>query len=474
MSKQFGRAFGALTGISLMATFLSGPVLADVTIFGTASDTSTWLQPFPQGSTLNQPISADDLFTDPGLSLARYRYLRFGGLTPVTYGSHRIQVNDPSVFSVEYAGGGRSPYLFLYLPDENDETGRGDLVTVGDGIPPKITTSDGPFYEGEYLLVVSGADGAYILYVVGASLFGPSLGAQLDETLAVLSDTGRSALKQTSASVRSATQDSRAVRSGAVLGTSGQSRLKGNVYVWGQASVLSERNAPLNRTFRSDVLQFGADTEIARETIIGLAGAAGDLSLDTPDYRFAGRQFLVQPYAGWRQGPWHGNIMLTFGRIEYDKIETINGSASAKGNMMGVSADIARDFQLSDDGRTILTPSVGIEMGRVELVSTSGSLAGLGLNDTVEFVDLNLRATLTRTLRTGRVSFGLGADYSKSDAPTALYRGTYSSDGWSGSATLDFKTRIAKRTNLSTGLEIGGLGTDTRSASGYLGVEMTF
>ena len=244
----------------------------------------------------------------------------------------------------------------------------------------------------------------------------------------------------------------------------------GNVYAWFKASSLYAEST--GRSYRSPMLQFGADVALGDNFVAGLSVGHGDISAKSTGFSFEGTQTLIQPYLGWQHGPWRGSASVVYGMIDYNTITTTAGTAGAEGEMMGFSAEVSRDFALDD--KTTLAPFVSINTGQIDLTATSGTLAGAGIGDKVNFTETSLGATLITDFDHGAFSFGLSADHFGSNAPTALSSGAYDSTGWSGTARFGYSANLSDRMVLDAGVEVGGIGSATTSYAGSVSLSMKF
>jgi len=453
-----------LSAALMLATAVFGSnVYADATINGDTTGATTWNRLFQIGS------------GTPVLS---------GVGTNTPFQAFQIRITNVAAFVAEttsaafdttltlYQGSFSSTDQFTNFTAYDDDGGSGLLSRIGND-------TDGPLTEDNYTIVVSGfgngSFGTYVLQLLGAILgWGPVASEQLDEVLAVMSDTARNNLRQTGGTIRDAAQNSFASRDATVLSTKDMASLLGNVYVWAKASTLYQRESNLGRKYNAPLLQFGADVGVGDNIVAGLSVGLGDLTVKSADFNFEGSQTLIQPYLSWRQGDWHGDAMVTYGMIDYDTITTLSGTAAAEGEMLAFSAEVGRDFALPNKASTYLTPFVGVDVGEVELTATSGTLAGVGLGSNVSFSELSLGARLTHDFQGGSFVFELSADHWDTDAPTGLFGGAHDTNGWSGTASFDLQTQLSSNTTLGTGIQFGGIGTNNVSYVGSVSLAIQF
>ncbi len=403
-----------------------------------------------------------------------------GSNTP--YQAIQIRISNAAAFVAEVTSAAFDTTLTLYQgvfdPTDqftnwvgyDDDGGAGLLSLISNDL-------DGPYAEGQYTIVFSGFGnddfGAFVLFMDGVVIgWGPTTAQQLDELKAALADTGRYDLQLLSSNVRSAAQESLATRDLA-FSTKGQSgKMMGNVYAWAKVSSLYAESSALGRTYRSPLFQFGADYAINSSIVAGLSVGFGDVSAASTDASFEGSQTLIQPYLGWNYDAWHGTVSAVYGKIDYNTITTLSGAAGAEGEMLAFSADVGRDFAL--DANTTITPFASIRTGEIKLTATSGTLAGAGLNDTVNFTEASLGGTLTKTFDHGAFTFGLSADNYSTNAPTALVSGVYDATGWSASTRFGYSVNLTDRTVMDTAVSIGGIGSESINYGASVKIAMKF
>ncbi|WP_422370402.1 autotransporter domain-containing protein [Hoeflea sp.] len=407
--------------------------------------------------------------------------------TDTPYQAHQITVTNSASFSAETTTAVFDTFLLLYQGTFDPTQQFTNLVAVDDdggvGLLSRLASTDtdpnAPYQEGQYTIVVTGFDnadfGTYILTLNGVVIgWGPSTAQQLAELQSVISDNGRNNLQVVSANVGNAAKNSFEAR----MRANGQGdgsfaegdMLSGNVHVWANGSVTHADSS--GRSFTSPLMQFGADVAINESFIVGLSGGLGSIKARSAGYTFDATQTLVQPYIGWNTGDWHGTASLTFGWIDYDTIVTPAGAATAKGEMIGFSADVNRDFMV--DATTTVSPFAAIETGRIKLTATTGTLAGAGIANDVDFTETRLGAKITKVFDNHKFSAGLSADHFSSNAPTALSSGQYDTTGWSASATAGYSVQLNDTALLDAGVRIGGIGNDGVNYTGTLNVSVKF
>lgn len=373
-------------------------------------------------------------------------------------------------------------FLYLYL-GEFDPANPAGFVAANDdfGFSTSVSqissAADGPIAEGNYTLVATGwvgnDFGVYNLYLTDAVLgWGPLVSEQLDEVKAALSLSGRQVLRLSTGLVDEAVTDSFATRAQSnvpLVSRGAVPRDTGLAYVWveGQYSYGSGND----RSSRAPLAQVGVDYAIRDDLILGVALGHADLSVDAPGLSLEGSETFVQPYLGWSSGPWDASASLSFGTIKYDEITSTSGVASAEGELIALHGRVSRRYDLGDG--LSLAPFAAVSAARIKLDTTSGTLAGTGLDDSVEFQELRLGGVLTETIGQGTLSVGLSADYFDSDAPVALFSGNLDETGWSGTFEMDYARRLSGGLDLNAGISASGLGSDMTVLKASLGLGMS-
>lgn len=397
-------------------------------------------------------------------------------------GGYELTVRDSAAFSVFFSRDPAVNVALSFHPGTFDVNGPDSLAFTysyqffpddpATGFPGTIPP------EGEYTLyviyqanVALPEDLSFFVQFTGVTLgWGPSVAEQLDELAAVFSQGGRYSLQIANANIHDVAQRSIAKRKASKVQTNETASLMGDVNAWVRLSAISADSN--TRDFDTQMLQFGADVAIGTSIVAGLAVGVGDLNAETTGFSYEGSQTLVQPYIGWTHGTWRGSASLVYGDIDYGTITSGSGAATAEGEMYALTANVSRDFALSET--VTLTPFFGIEAGETKLTATTGSLATAGLNDKVDFTETRFGAVMSAALGGGVLTMGASANYFDTDAPTVLTSGQYDDTGWSGSTQFGYSIGLGGNTVLDTNIQVGGIGTGTISYSGTLQVSMTF
>ena len=424
-----------------------------------------------QGTTTGAPLWNRPVGMGPALS---------GVGTAVPYASHLITIVDALAFSARVtAFGGADSYLFLYqgafdalqplagLVAANDDSS-GSLLSV-------INSTNGPFAEGEYTIVVTGFAnsnfGAYTLLLNGAVVgWGLATSEQLAELQGIVAQSGRQTLRVLTGNIASAAREGMASRD-ISFSTKGAEGLPGkNMFVW--AKISNSNATGGGRSLSMPLAQFGADWALDNNLILGFSIAGSDIAASSGEARLSASEVLLQPYLGWTAGDYYGMGSLVLGRIDYDEITTSGGTASAKGDMKAATFEISRDFTLANGG--IVSPLAAIRAGSIKLTETGGSLAAAGVDDSVWFNELSLGATYSAMVGPGRASVSLAADYFDTDAPIDLASGSFDQTGWSATFGLGYDATLGNGLVLKGSLSASGLGTDTRNNQGSLTLGWSF
>lgn len=322
-------------------------------------------------------------------------------------------------------------------------------------------------YEESFVV----GDPFYTVTLNGVTLgWGPSIEEQLEELGAVAAEGGRYTLRLVNSNIHDVAQRSIAKRKTPKAAAGETASLMGDVNAWVRTSAISADSDA--RTYDTKMFQFGADLAVNSSLVAGLAIGVGDMNADTTGFSFEGDQILIQPYVGWNYGVWRGSASLVFGDLEYDTITSVSGTAAADGEMLALSANASRDFAINE--QTTLTPFVGVETGQTKLDATSGSLAGLGIGESVNYTETRLGVVMTADVGGGTLTLGASANYYDTDAPTVLTSGQFDDTGWSGITEVGYSVSLDQNTRLDANIQVGGIGTGTSSFSGALQLAITF
>lgn len=333
---------------------------------------------------------------------------------------------------------------------------------------------------GEYRLMVGSQYclSCVMTYDIDFDLFGailgwaPSIVEQLEETGALMVQTGLGTMLITRTNTRDAVNASFASRdaTNAMATDEGLSQMMGATHVWMRASGFQSTGN--GRSFTSPMLQVGADVEVGQNLLAGLALGRANLSASATDFSFSGTQVTVQPYLGWRKDGWHGTAGLSLGKTDYDTITHLGGSATATGKLRAGFVEVGKDIAL--EGGQVLSPMASLTKGRIELATTSGTLAGSGVGDVVDFTRFGLGAELRKSLGDGEVTFGLMAEHTDTDAAVALTSGAFDQTGWAGRASIGFLADLNNGLSIDAGVSLGGLGQSNREASAHFEIAKRF
>lgn len=219
-------------------------------------------------------------------------------------------------------------------------------------------------------------------------------------------------------------------------------------------------------------LQLGADFQLTPEIIAGLSVGLTNFSNSAEGYTVDGSEWVLQPYVGLEYGSWYGTASLFYGQQDYDSIEFLGEEASAKGKLLAVSIEAARDFEIGYN--LTLTPSAFAGLGVVKITEGNDALENIGVDETVNFKEFSLGADVAKPFGPGLIIAGISADYFDTDAPIALRSGEFDQTGISGSATLGYQAVFGNGLNLDAKLRAGGLGSDQQDYSGSLQIGYFF
>ncbi len=207
-------------------------------------------------------------------------------------------------------------------------------------------------------------------------------------------------------------------------------------------------------------VQFGVDWSLAPNLVAGLSLSGATMEASNPTASLKATQIAVQPYVGWSAGNWRGAASVVLGRVDYESLVTIGGTASAKGDLRAVLLDAAYDFELSP--AATLSPFAAVRLGRIDLSETGGSLAATGIGTDVTFEEVSIGATYARNIGPGTARLTLSADHFDTNAPINLSAGAFDQTGWSGGLGLGYEADIAAGLNINADAKVTGLGSDSR------------
>ena len=97
-----------------------------------------------------------------------------------------------------------------------------------------------------------------------------------------------------------------------------------------------------------------------------------------------------------------------------------------------------------------------------------------GTSSDVTFSQGSLGARLTHTSAEGTLFAGLHADYLTQETESVLARDLLAGDGWTGRVELGGEMGLGNGMDLSTSVELSGLGGDMQTVSGALRVALRF
>lgn len=400
----------------------------------------------------------------------------------VPFQTIEVTITDPTAFVAHVTTAAFDTYMHLYSNSFNPLDQFTNLVALDDddggGGRSRIDNIlDGPFPEGQYVVVVTGyydsSFGTFALFLDGVLLgIGPSTEQQVNELKASLLQAGQQTVRVLNGNVQAAIAESIASRDLTISSkNTASSALAGNVYVWSKASLAYAENN--GHSVRSPILQFGADVAVGSNKILGISLGYGDISQSSGTTVIDGSQVTLQPYFGWQKGSWQGTASVTYGQMDYDTITSASGAASAEGDLLAFSADASKGILLKN-GKT-LSPFASFSVGSIDLTETAGSLAGAGLSNSVSFQDARFGTRISQKIgSSSMMTFGVSADYYHSNAPVNLISGQFNNKGWSGTAEYGYQVEFNNGVHLNTQVAAGGLGSSNKHYIGSIEIGMQF
>lgn len=386
----------------------------------------------------------------------------------VRYIAHLITITDVPAFSVLVpAIGHPDPYIFLYNAVFDAAQPLANLVALDDDSGPGyldalITGAGSTLTEGQYTLVVTayanGQDGAYTIYLDGAVVgWGLATSAQLDELRAMAAQSGRQGLRVLTGNIVSALAEGQATRALSFSTKGGEPA--SDLFLWVRMS--NSQSWGDQRGLSMPALQIGADWTAAPGVVAGLSLSTADLHMANSSVSLAADQMAFQPYLGWTNGNWRGSASVVLGQVDYDRLVSSGGTASAKGELRAATLDIARDIALPAGGT--IAPFAALRLGQISLTETAGSLAATGIGTDIWFNEARIGATYTRALGAGTGQISASLDHYDTNAPISLASGTFDQTGFSGTIGLGYEAALANGVTLAGTARLGGLGTGTRT-----------
>jgi hypothetical protein len=246
----------------------------------------------------------------------------------------------------------------------------------------------------------------------------------------------------------------------------------GDMYLWIDVSAF-RAEATGARNYDANSLQFGADFAVAPNWVVGLSMGVSDLGADFSGGATDGDALFLQPYVGYRSGPWSADLTLVVAQIDYNT--TTGGGAApviGESDLLAVNLQIAREMAMANGA--MLTPILSIEVGDEDY---SGNAVGSPVADTnFGWTEVSFGARYGFALGgLNQAYVGAYADYMSSDSPTSTLLTTpFDIDGWSSRVEFGGSMSLNDRTTLSAGIQSGGFGSDLTFYSGNLELEIRF
>ncbi|TNF62472.1 MAG: autotransporter domain-containing protein [Rhodobacteraceae bacterium] len=253
-----------------------------------------------------------------------------------------------------------------------------------------------------------------------------------------------------------------------VISTQGAPGLAGNVYAWAELTGFRSNDFGTgNGTLSGGGLQIGADVGVGPDMVAGLSLGHSQVKSSDAGTTNDGDYTYLQPYFSYRRGAWAGTASLIWGKGSFDQNA---GAGTADVELAAVTFEGGYDNALG--GNLTLTPTVGLIHGREDTDGTGGTLAGTSSD--VTFTQVSLGARLTHATGQGTLFAGLHAEYLNNDTVSVLAQNLLANDGWTGRLELGGETALANGMQLSTSVEVSGLGGDMQTATGAVKIALRF
>lgn len=130
-------------------------------------------------------------------------------------------------------------------------------------------------------------------------------------------------------------------------------------------------------------------------------------------------------------------------------------------------------YDVDLDSDFIVTPTLGLILGREIVEDTGGAFSGAG-SETYAFTQASFGARITYGWAEGTIFGGLHVDYLTQDAGAVLTDDFLSEDGWTDRIELGTAMDLSNGLGLSTSLEVSGFGGSAQTVSGGLSIAFTF
>ncbi len=416
-----------------------------------------------------------------------------GGSVLVAYEAFNIVVTDSSTFNISsnnsfVAGRGSSSRdfdLYLFLPGFGPSAPGTPVAYADSGGPggfndPVLSSAA----EGEYVLVATTysalAEGAFTLTATGVVFR-----RGIDVLTATTGTSARLVVIGADGVARDAGQVSIAARgdqltltrvedgTGAgdvTASTSGIPGMMGNLYTWAEVTGFrSDSFGSGDGTLGGNGLQIGADIAIGPNMVAGLSLGYSMVTSSDGGTTNEGTLTYLQPYFSYSSGAWSGNASLVYGMGSFDQT-TGGATGTADVTLAAVTFEGGYDIALND--AFTLTPTIGLIHGREEVEGTSGTL--VGASSEVTFSQASLGARVTHVGPNGTLFAGLHADYLTNETESVLTQDLLANDGWTGRVEVGGEMTLDNGMDLSTSVELSGLGGDMQTVSGALRVALRF
>jgi len=245
-------------------------------------------------------------------------------------------------------------------------------------------------------------------------------------------------------------------------------RLVGNTYAWAELSGF-ELETSGNSDYRGVGLRVGIDKAMSSDLIAGVSLGYSDVSGSTSVASTSGDIWFIQPYLGYRSGPWEGEVSLVYGQGDYTQT-SVGGIGQADSDIWAVNLAVDRHYMLADGNE--LTSVSTLRYGEEDVTGRSGTLAGAG-SSTLSYTEVSTGVRWTNPNIAGAPYVGLHVDYLDSDA-SDIVPGQLGIDGFSGRLEFGGEFQLSDTATLGTGVELGGIGTNFTEYNGFVSLVIQF
>lgn len=242
-----------------------------------------------------------------------------------------------------------------------------------------------------------------------------------------------------------------------------------NLLTWVDYTNFDASDNATSRSFRGAGLQVGADMPVTSNLVAGLSFGATDISTSFDAIAHDGKLLFLQPYLGFRTGPWSAEATVMYGHSDVDQV---NERETGEGNVTLTALTMEGGYDIEHALGTF-RPMISFAAGRVKAEGTTGLISGTG-TETAKFSELSMGARYSRPFEDGIFFAGFHSDYRHSEGEGVASSDYLETNGWTGRLEFGANFDVADRVNLVTSFELGGIGGNLRQTSGSILLTRSF